>query len=253
MRVRRRQDLLVVRELAVDEAADEVDALEVEDDLVLGRCQDDVDGIVAVRQHALELVVRAGRDHDRRLLDRIQGGQRLDRDAVVVGGRERQPVALEASQHAGQDRSRLVGRGGEDDLREGLLQRPLADARRGPLPGRGDDRELVGVDAAQVRPLAATAEVERGGAVGLEVDPLAGWQRVDDVRDQPGRDRQAAIGLDLAGHPVADADLEVRGGQPEARILGPEQDVGQHRQRAPRADGSADDLEAASQVLLHHG
>ena len=49
-RVRRRQDLLVVRELAVDEAADEVDALEVEQDLVAGLGEDDLDGIVRVGQ-----------------------------------------------------------------------------------------------------------------------------------------------------------------------------------------------------------
>ena len=38
-----RQDLLVVRELAVDEPAHEVDPLEMEQDLVLARRQDDID------------------------------------------------------------------------------------------------------------------------------------------------------------------------------------------------------------------
>jgi hypothetical protein len=41
-----RQDLLVVGELAVDESADQVDALDVEQDLISARRQDDVDRIV---------------------------------------------------------------------------------------------------------------------------------------------------------------------------------------------------------------
>ena len=47
-RVGRRQDLLVVRELAVDEAADQVDALDVEEDLVLLGGEDDLDRVVRV-------------------------------------------------------------------------------------------------------------------------------------------------------------------------------------------------------------
>src|SRR5206468_12574711 len=45
-RVARWQDLLVIRELPVDEAADEIDALEVEQDLVACRGEDDVDRVV---------------------------------------------------------------------------------------------------------------------------------------------------------------------------------------------------------------
>ena len=55
----------------------------------------------------------------------------------------------------------------------------------------------------------------------------------------------------LPGHPVGDADLEVGGGQLQAGVLGPEQDVGQDGQRAAGRHGAADDRQAAREVLLH--
>jgi hypothetical protein len=75
----------------------------------------------------------------------------------------------------------------------------------------------------------------------LELDLVAGGQRVHEVGQQPGRDRGRPVLVDLAGHPVRDPDLEVRGGQLEPGILGLEQDVGEHRQGAPTRDGPADD------------
>ena len=56
----------------------------------------------------------------------------------------------------------------------------------------------------------------------------------------------------LPGDPVDEADLEVRRRQAQAAVLGLEQDVGEHGQRAPVGDRSAHDPEAARQVLLHH-
>ena len=88
-------------------------------------------------------------------------------------------------------------------------------------------------------------------AVELEVDPLAARQRAHEVGEEPGRHGRRAVRLDLAGHPVGDADLEVRRRQLQPAVLGPEQDVGQHRQRAPAGDRATDDRQAAGQVLLH--
>ena len=51
-------------------------------------------------------------------------GQRLHGDAVVVGRRQRERLAGEARQDAGEDRPCLVGRGGERHLREGTAQEP---------------------------------------------------------------------------------------------------------------------------------
>ena len=88
-------------------------------------------------------------------------GDRLDRDPVVVGGGEGQPVALEPGEDAGQDRPRLVAGGRERRLVERLLEDLLGDPRRGPLAGGLDRRELVGVDALDVGLEAAAAEMER--------------------------------------------------------------------------------------------
>ena len=86
----------------------------------------------------------------------------------------------------------------------------------------------------------------------LQVDRLAAGQRVDQVGQEAGRHGRRAVGLDLAGHPVGDPDLEVRRGQLQAGVLGLEQDVREDRQR-PVGDGPADDRQAAREVLLHDG
>ena len=144
-------DLLVVRELPVDEPAHEVDALEVEQDLVAAGREDDLDRVVDVGEDPTELRQRPGRDDDARLGHRIEDRHGLDRDPVVVGGGERQLVALEPGQDAGQDRSRLVAGGREGRLGQGAPEDVLGDPRRGPVAGRLDRRELVGVDALDVR------------------------------------------------------------------------------------------------------
>ena len=85
----------------------------------------------------------------------------------------------------------------------------------------------------------------------LEVDPLAGRQAGDEVREQLGRDGDRAVRVDLARDPVGDPDLEVGRRQLEPGVLGPEEDVGQDRERAPGRDRAADDRQAAGEVLLH--
>ena len=78
----------------------------------------------------------------------------------------------------------------------------LADACRGPLARRRDDRELLGVDAPQVGLVAAGLDAQGRAASDLEVDSLAGGQARDDVGDQSGRHGQGAFGLDLARRPT---------------------------------------------------
>ena len=170
-RVALRHDLLVVRELAVDQPADEVDAVEVEQDLVAAAGEDDLDRVVDVGQDPGQLVERPGRDDDARLGDGVEDRDRLDRDPVVVGGGERQLVALEPGQDAGQDRPRLVAGGRERRLGEGPAQDVLGDPRRRPLAGGADGRELVGVDALDVGLEPAAAEVERVARPGARGRP----------------------------------------------------------------------------------
>ena len=146
-----RHDLLVVGELPVDQPADQVDPVEVEEDLVPAARQDDLDRVVDVGQDPGQLVERPRRDDHAGLRHGIEDRDGLDRDPVVVGRREGQLVALELGQDPGQDRSRLVACRGERRLGEGAPQDVLGDPRRGSLAGGADRRELVGVDALDVR------------------------------------------------------------------------------------------------------
>ena len=63
-RVTGREDLLVVGELAVDQPGDEVDPVEVEQHLVAGLGEDELDGVVGVGQDPAQLRQGAGRDDD---------------------------------------------------------------------------------------------------------------------------------------------------------------------------------------------
>ena len=166
-------DLLVVRELAVDQPADEVDAVEVEQDLVLAGGQHDLDRVVDIGQDPGELVECPGGDDHARLRDRVEDRDGLDRDPVVVGRGERQLVALEAGQHAGQDRPGLVARGGERGLGQRSAQDVLGDPRGRSLAGGADGRELVRVDALDVGLEPAALEVERVAGLQGEVHPVA--------------------------------------------------------------------------------
>ena len=226
--------------------------LDVEQDLVPARGEDHLDRVIRVAQDPHQLRQGPGGHHDARVADRVEDRDRLHRDPVVVGGGQGHRVALEAAQDAGQDRSRLVGRGREGRLLEGPLQDVLGDAGGRALAGRLDGRELVGVDPLDVGLERTGAHVERLVRAGLEFDPLAAGQRAHEIRQEARRHRGGAVRLDLAGNPVHEADLEVRGRQPQSAILRSQEDVREHGQGAPVGDGPAHDPEAARQVLLHH-
>ena len=121
----------------------------------------DLDRLVDVGQDPGELVEGAGRDDDARLRDRVEDRDRLDRDPVVVGRGQGQLVALELGQDPGQDRPGLVACGGERGLGQGPAQDVLGDPGGRPLAGRLDRRELVGVDALDVRLEPAGPDVQR--------------------------------------------------------------------------------------------
>ena len=100
---------------------------------------------------------------------------------------------------------------------------------------------------------ASRPDPQRVLVLDLEVDPLACRQAGHDVGDEPGRHGQGPVDLDLAGNPRGDADLEVRGGEAQPAILGPQEDVRQHWQARPGAHRPAHQGESARQVLLHQG
>ena len=197
----------------------------MEEDLVARVSENDRDGIIDIGQDPAQLMERASRDDDARLLDRVEDRDRLDRDPVVVGGRQRQLVAFEAGQDAGQDRSCFVARGGECSLVEGLLEDLLRDPGDRSLAGRLDGREVVGRDALDVRLEPAAPDVKRLAVAELEDDRLTAREGVDEICQEAGRHGCRAVRLDLARDPVRDPDLEVRRGQLEAGVLGLQQDV----------------------------
>ena len=176
---------------------------------------------------------------------------RLDRDPVVVGGGQCQLIPFEPAQDTGQDRPGLVARRGERRLVEGLPERSLGDPGRRPLAGRRDGRELLGIDPLDVGLEPARPDPQGVAGLELEVDPLAGRQARDDIGQQLGRDGDRAVDVDLGRDPVGDPDLEVRGSELQAAVLGPDEDVAEDRQGAPRRDRATHDRQAAGEVLLH--
>ena len=206
---------------------------------------------VSVRIRPSSVSDRAGH-HDAGVLDRVEQRDRLDRDPVVVGGREGERRPFEPGEHSGQDRPRLVGGGRERGLLERLAQDLLGDTGRRPVAGGRDGREVLRVDALDMRLADRAPDAQHRGALELEVDPVAGRQRVDEVRDQACGHGDRTVRVDLARDPARDPDLEVGGGQLQPGVLGAEQHVGEDRQRAAAGNGSRHDPETASQVLLHH-
>jgi hypothetical protein len=248
-----RDDRLVVRELSLDQPADEIDPLHVEQDLALVRRHGDLDRCFGVGQDSHQLGVGSTRHHDhdfrRYRAIELHGPHR---DPIVVGGGERHRVPVEPGQHAGQDRPALVRRGGEDDLAERLAQDAGVDGGGGRLTDGGNHRELVRLDALDARAVVATGQLQ--GAVlrrQHELDALV-RQRGHQVGEQLGRHGDLALFGDLARDPAVDPDLQVRRRQLEAGVLRLEQHVRQHRQRGAAAHRAAHRLETTSQVLLHH-
>jgi hypothetical protein len=157
-----RDDGLVVRELALDQPADEINALDVEEHLALVRGHRDLDRRLGIRQDAHQLGVRTPGhdDHDLRV-DRPVQRQVADCDPVVVGRGERHPVTGEPGQHAGQDRPALVAGGGEDHLAERLAQDAGIHAGDRGVADGCHHRELIGLDALDAGPVVRAGELER--------------------------------------------------------------------------------------------
>src|SRR5437879_1577758 len=82
--------------------------------------------------------------------------------------------------------ARIVGRRRERDLTERLVELFRVDAAGGLVGDLGNDREILGGNAAQVRVESLAVQVE-ARAFGLDRDHLIGGQRRDQVGEQPAR------------------------------------------------------------------
>src|SRR5690606_15004596 len=148
-----RDDLPVVREGAVDKLGDKLRVLHVEDHLRAVGWQDKLDELVLVRDHAGDLVQRPGRDHKREwdVIARIERDL-PDGEPETVGGGERQQPLLVADGDACQDGAAVVTGGGEGHHVDRLFELLGGDGQHRVVLGRlGDGREVVGVDALDVR------------------------------------------------------------------------------------------------------
>jgi hypothetical protein len=172
------------------------------------------------------------------------------REAEAVGGRERHLVAVQDDVDAGEDRPRVVGRGGDDHLRDGVAQLLRVQLDAPAVLHRRDGREVVGVDAGDGGLVARADELELARAGRQRHLDLLGRQRVHEVAQEAGGHRDRALLFDRGADPAAQRDLEVGGRELEAAIVGREEDVRRDREGAPRRDGPPDDAEPLGKMLL---
>src|SRR5439155_23275439 len=109
------------------------------------------DRLLTLRQDTSQLRERArGDDHAEVAGGGLAQGGRADGEAEAIGRGEGQRVAGKGGQDTGEDGPRVVRGGGEDDAVDHAAQEVGGHGGRGLLANGGDERELVGVQAADV-------------------------------------------------------------------------------------------------------
>ena len=144
---------------------------------------------------------------------------------------------------------RVIGGGGEHDLRDRLAQRLRFDLERVAFDRR-DRREVVRIHAADRRFVARADELHLLRPRRQRQRDLLGRQRVHEVGEQPRRHGDRALFLDLAADPAAQRDVKIRRRQLDAAVLGRDQHVRRDRKGASQRDRPPDDAKAPRQVLL---
>ena len=229
-----RDEVPVVGELAFDQPGGEPAATGLERRLALP--QPEVDRVrrgqqpgqlgqcTRRQQHALAL-------GQHRRTDQVADGQ-----PVRIGGHQAQPTGLGSDQDAGQNRPRVVRRGGRDHLSQRLGQRLRVHRQR--IAGRlGHTGEVIGGDQPQreLRPPGA----DLGGVVDdLDLDRTR-LERPHDVVEQPGRDHRHPVPRAGHRHGHRDRQLEVGAAEEQLVALQLRPDAGQHGKRPTRAHGAS--------------
>ena len=175
------------------------------------------------------------------------------RQAEAIGGGEGQLIVAYAGEDAGEDRARIIGRGGEDGMGDHRLQLGgVHDDRRVASLGGWHAGELGGVHATQRRLARLAADFQPVGA-GRAERYLALWQRADELGQQARGDGGGSLLLCLGGDAAGDADLQVGGGEADAVALGGDEDRAEDRQGRACRDGMADGREALGEIGLFAG
>ena len=128
----------------------------------------------------------------------------------------------------------LVPRGGEDHLRDHVLEIGHVQQDGAFHVGDGQGRELLGVDALDVGVRGPAAQVQGlGGAVQVQAHLLL-RQGPHQVGEGARRDGGGAFLFDLGTDPAGDAQFQVGRRQAQAAFIAGDQDVRKHRQGAAR-------------------
>ena len=223
-----RDELLVVRELALDQPRGDLGTRRAERDLALA-------------EHDLDLTVAGEPLHLREALRRDEHlltlGQHADaakithREPVGVGCDESEAAGLRREQHTGEDRSQVVLRRGPNHLSQRTGERRRVDAHTLALTDP-EARVLLRGLQAQRRGEAAARDV------GLVVDgdgDGALLELAHDLAEQLRDDGHTGL-VDLRRHPDPVRDLEVGADELDPVGVGGDPEVGQHRERT-RATG----------------
>src|SRR5690606_15329147 len=113
--------------------------------------------------------------------------------------------------------------------------------------------ELDGVHALDVGYLSGAVEVKRQAAlVEVHVHALR-RERGDKVLECTRGQGDRAITIDLSADPDGDSKLEIGGREPESRVFGHHQHIGQNGQRWPARYRPADNAKTSVKVFLQDG
>ena len=247
----RGDELVVVRERALDELRHHLDVVPLEQHLGALRVDAHLHGQGRIADEAGEFAQGPRRhDHLDRLRRRLLQLDIGHGQAEAVGGGEGEPRAVALHVDAGQHRPRIIAGGGELHPFDGPAERLRVEPHGHAVPDLRHAREVGrvhGVDG-RIVPRALDAEL---AAVRRRLERNGGGRQVrHEVADQAGRHGRRARLIHLRAHPGDDRDIEVRRGEPELAVLGLEEDVRDDRDGGPGGHGPADDGEAALEVFL---
>jgi hypothetical protein len=225
-------DLLIVREIAVNQLRHQHNVGELEEYLVAGGGDGDDDRLFLLAADAPQFDQRPGGDDNAKGIgDGLGQRDGAHREAEPVGGGQRELRVLELCQDAGEDRAALVGGGGEGNLLNRRAQHVWLDGDASFTLWHRHDGELLRVNALDVRLTAASVQVECLRAHDQFHIHLLRRQRIDQVNECASRNGSRSLVLHLGPDPAVDADFQVGGGKFEPSGVGRQEHVAEHRQR----------------------
>ena len=228
VRVSAGDELLVVREVALDQARRDFGARRAEHDVALPQHHLDL----AVAGKSLHFGETLGRDENAlAFLEHAHALEVADCEPVRVGGDEAEAAAVRSEQHTREDRPQVVFRRGSYDLTQCRRERGRVD--RDPLPvGGREARVVLGRLQAQRR-----REPARGHdrlVAGDRHQHRARLEPANNLADQLGNHRHALL-FDFGGDRHAVGDLEVGSDELESGLARGDPQILQDRQRATSA------------------